>query len=113
MYLCTRVTREKNEQERGAAFHPSSFILRPCSRCRSGATLVESAIVLGLLFFFLIGLIISGIGIHRYQEVASLAREGARWASVRGGQYAAETGQAPATQATIDAYVRSLPAALT
>jgi hypothetical protein len=37
-------------------------------------------------------MIIGAIGMFRYQEVASLAREGARWASVHGAQYARDTG---------------------
>ncbi len=37
------------------------------------------------------------MGIYRYQQVASLAREGARYASVHGSQYAADTGNAAAT----------------
>jgi len=53
---------------------------------RRGATVVESAIVFPATFLLLLGLVIGGMGIFRYQEVASLAREGARWASVHGGQ---------------------------
>jgi hypothetical protein len=37
-----------------------------------------------------------------------LARDAARWACVRGSQYAQETGNPAATQADIQAYVQSL-----
>jgi Flp pilus assembly protein TadG len=68
---------------------------------RRGTTIVESALVFPVLILFLFGLIIGGLGIFRYQEVASLAREGARWASVRGTNYAAATARAPATAADV------------
>ena len=34
-----------------------------------------------------IGVIVCGMGVFRYNQVAGLAREGARWASVRGREY--------------------------
>src|SRR5262249_38934504 len=42
-----------------------------------------------------------GLGVFRFQEVASLAREAARYASVRGGDYQKETGNAAATPESI------------
>ena len=54
---------------------------------RSAATAVEFAIVAGITFFLIFALVIGGMGIFRYQEVAHLAREGSRYASVHGGQY--------------------------
>lgn len=53
---------------------------------RKGAVAVEVAIVAPLTFLIIIGLLVGGFGVFRYQQVASLAREGARWASVRGPQ---------------------------
>jgi hypothetical protein len=53
---------------------------------RRGANTVECAIVFPVTFLLLLGLIIGGMGVFRYQETASLAREGARWAAVHGGQ---------------------------
>src|SRR5437763_529552 len=52
-----------------------------------GAVMVEAAIVLPTLFIILIGMITIGMGIFRYQQVAALAREGARYAAVHGAQY--------------------------
>jgi Flp pilus assembly protein TadG len=60
---------------------------------RRAATLVECAIVYPVLFLFLIGLAVGGAGIFRYQEVSSLAREAARYASTHGAQYRQDTGQ--------------------
>jgi Flp pilus assembly protein TadG len=77
------------------------YLQRPDLRRRSGASLAENALVLNITLLLLIGLIVAGLGIFRYQQVAAVAREGARYASVRGGQYAKETGQAAATAQTI------------
>jgi Flp pilus assembly protein TadG len=68
-------------------------------RSRRGATLVEAAIVLPTVFMFIIGMCVIGLGIYRYQQVASLAREGARYASVHGMQYQQDT-QIPAATAS-------------
>jgi Flp pilus assembly protein TadG len=70
-------------------------------RKRQGATLVESALVLGMTLLLILGLIVLGLGIFRYQQTAAVVREAARWASVHGGLYAQETGQAAATQNSV------------
>src|SRR5437868_5783349 len=57
---------------------------------RRGITLVEAAIVYPVVLLLTIGLCVVGLGVFRYQQVAAVAREGARWASVRGGQWAAD-----------------------
>jgi Flp pilus assembly protein TadG len=66
-------------------------------RRRRGATTVEFAIVCPIAFFLIFATIIGGLGIYRYQQVAALAREGSRYASVHGGQYEQETGNPAAT----------------
>jgi Flp pilus assembly protein TadG len=63
---------------------------------RPGAVLVETAVVLPVVLLLLLGLLVGGMGVVRYQEVAHLAREGARYASTHAGRYA-EDGQAKAT----------------
>jgi Flp pilus assembly protein TadG len=58
--------------------------------------------VVGSVFFVLLLMIITGaVLVSRYQQVAAVAREGARYASVHGGQYAAETGNTAASKADI------------
>jgi Flp pilus assembly protein TadG len=64
---------------------------------RPGASAVEAAIVYPVAFFFVLGLVIGAMGIFRYQETASLAREAARYASVHGTNYAQASGQPAAT----------------
>lgn len=64
---------------------------------RRGATLIECAIVYPALFVLLLGLVVGGLGVFRYQEVASLAREAARYASTHGAQYRKDAGLATGT----------------
>jgi Flp pilus assembly protein TadG len=71
------------------------------SSVRRGATIVECAMVYPVTLLLLFGLIIGGLGVFRYQQVASLAREGARYASVHGTKYAQMTGQPAATPQTV------------
>ena len=66
-------------------------------RQRSGAVVLESALAYAITFLLVLGLVVGGMGVFRYQEVAALAREGARYAAVHGAQYADETGNAAAT----------------
>lgn len=88
------------------------MLQRACSYRRRGATTVECAVVYPLTFLLILGLIVGGVGIFRYQSVAHLAREGARYASVRGGQYQAETGQTSPTEQAIRDYIISHSATL-
>ncbi|MBA3482188.1 MAG: pilus assembly protein [Pirellulales bacterium] len=74
---------------------------RQAARCRRGTTVVEFAIVGPIAFFLIFATIIGALGTFRYQQVATLAREGTRWASVHGGQYEQETGQAAASAADV------------
>ena len=66
-------------------------------RKRKGVTVVECAVIFPLVFLILLGTIIAGIGVFRYQEVAALAREGARYACVRGARYEFQTGKLATT----------------
>lgn len=70
-------------------------------RCRRAAMTVEAAIVLPVMLFLLLALIIGGMGVFRYQQVACQAREAARWASVRGNRWHAATRQTSPTQQQI------------
>jgi Flp pilus assembly protein TadG len=64
---------------------------------RRGAATVEFALAAPIAFFLMLAIMIGSQGVFRYQQVAALAREGARWASVHGGQYEKETGNPAAT----------------
>ena len=73
---------------------------RPPGR-RRGAATIEAAIALPLAFVLIFAVIVGGLGVFRYQQVAALAREGSRWASLRGAVYSQESGRPPATAADV------------
>jgi Flp pilus assembly protein TadG len=76
-----------------------------------GTSLPETAVVLAVFLALLFGIIDFGRAIYTYGFVANIAREGARWAMVRGSSSCTNVpalGQCGATGAQIQAYVRSL-----
>jgi Flp pilus assembly protein TadG len=80
---------------------------------RRGMSLVESAVVYPVTIMLIMGTIILGVGIFRYQQLQSLAREASRYSSVRGPSYvAAQSGNTEATTSTVLAYVQSLAVGL-
>jgi Flp pilus assembly protein TadG len=74
------------------------MIRRIPRRRRHAALLIEAAFVYPLLIFLILMIIIGGMGVFRYQQVACQAREAARWAGVRGSDWHKETGQAYPTK---------------
>jgi Flp pilus assembly protein TadG len=64
---------------------------------RRGATLVEVTFVFPVVAFLILALFVGAAGIFRYQEVCYAAHEAARYASVRGTDYALETKRPAAT----------------
>jgi|SRR5579875_132164 Flp pilus assembly protein TadG len=73
------------------------MIRRLTSSYRRGSTITESAVVVPILLFLILAILVGGYGVFRYQQIALLAREGVRYASVHGGQYQQETGNPAAT----------------
>ncbi len=73
------------------------MVRRFAQKRRRGAVAVESTVALPVLLFFILATLVSGYGVFRYQQISLLAREAARYASVHGGQYHLETGNAAAT----------------
>jgi Flp pilus assembly protein TadG len=67
---------------------------------RRGATMIECAFILPLLLLLFAGLAIGAAGVFRYQEVATLAREGARYGSTHGYQYRKDAGLPMGTSKT-------------
>ena len=78
------------------------MLYRSAKQVRRGAVVLESAIVYPVVFLLILGLIIGGLGVFRYQEVAWLAREASRYACVHGTRYAKVTGKPAA--AAVDIY---------
>lgn len=61
------------------------------ARTRQRASvIVESAIVLPILMLLLLGTIVVGLGVFRRNQIAYLAREGSRWATVHGPGYSTD-----------------------
>jgi Flp pilus assembly protein TadG len=81
-------------------------VTKPSAR-RSGAALVEAAFVLPVLLLLLYGLFCGAIMVLTVDQVDAAAREGARWASVRGTSYQFNTGNPAATAADVDTYVKT------
>jgi Flp pilus assembly protein TadG len=75
-------------------------------RNSEGQTLVETAVSLTLLFSMVFGLINVGMALYSYNFVAESAREGSRYAMVRGSSCSSPC--TVATNASVQAYVQSL-----
>jgi Flp pilus assembly protein TadG len=65
---------------------------------RTGALAVEAALVHPVMLFLLLAIVVGGMGVFRFQQVAGLAREAGRWASVRGSDFQKNTKQTSPTQ---------------
>jgi Flp pilus assembly protein TadG len=72
-----------------------------------GAGMAETAIVMGVVLSLLFGIIDFGRTMYTYAFVAQLARQGARWAIVRGDQCTL-LDHCSATSTDVQTYVRSL-----
>ena len=77
-------------------------------RSQRGSSLPETAIVMAVLLALLLGIIDFGRMIYTYAFVAQLARQGARWAIVRGADCTLLTDCPNVTQAQVQSYVQSL-----
>jgi Flp pilus assembly protein TadG len=77
-------------------------------RQESGATLVEFALVSIVFLMTIFGVFDFGLAIWRYNIVADLAQEGARWASVHG-----KKSLSPASAADVQTYINTRSPGLT
>ena len=53
-------------------------------RLRRGVVMAEAGVVYSVAILLILGMIMVGLGVFRYQEVAYQARQAARWASLQG-----------------------------
>ncbi len=74
-------------------------------RRRRGVTLVECGLAYSAVMILCLGTIVLGLGVFRSQQLAWLARQGARWASVHGPTYQSEQGGAAATGPSVMTHV--------
>ena len=84
----------------------------PASRPRRGLSAVECAAVYPVAVLLLMGTLILGLGVFRYQQLQFLARQGARYASVHGPTYASESGQSKASTDTVLSHVQGMAVGL-
>jgi Flp pilus assembly protein TadG len=68
---------------------------------RRGAVALETALVYPVLLLVFLGLVVGGMGVFRYQQVACQAREAARYAAVHGGDWQKATDKNSPTQSEI------------
>jgi Flp pilus assembly protein TadG len=73
-----------------------------------GSSLPETAIVMAVLLGMMCGIIDFGRAIYTYGFVAQIARQGARWAIVRGSQCTLLTDCPNVTSTQVQTYVQSL-----
>ena len=66
---------------------------------RRGAAMLEAAVVYPVTMLLLIGTVVLGIAVFRYEQLQSLARDGARYASLHGPAYASDQNSSYATLA--------------
>jgi Flp pilus assembly protein TadG len=81
------------------------------AHAQRGATSSETAIIMMVLLGFTFGIVDFGRALYTYDFVANLAREGARWAIVRGPNctlYAPGLDHCPAQSSDVQTYVQSL-----
>jgi Flp pilus assembly protein TadG len=75
-------------------------------QARAGSVLIESAFVYPVLFLLILGVLLMGAAVVRYQQVSHVSREASRWASVHGNKYAQENNATAA--AARDIYANSV-----
>jgi len=77
-----------------------------------GAVLLEFAAVFTVLFMFLFAIMDLSRALYAYQWVADAAREGTRYAMVRGATCKSWPSACPASASDIQSYIKSVPAGI-
>lgn len=79
---------------------PIRRALRNRLRSELGATLVETALAITLLLTFVVGIMEGSLALYSYHFISNAAREGVRYAIVRGGTWSNTTATACTTYAS-------------
>lgn len=85
---------------------------KPGARRRRGTAVVEGAVVYPVVILLLMGTLIVGLGVFRFEQLQFLARQGARYASVHGPTYASENNQPMASTSSVLSYVEQMAVGL-
>lgn len=64
--------------------------MRIPSHPRNGTHVVECALVYPFIFFLILSIIVGGLGVYRYQQMAFLSREASRFLATHGANYCKE-----------------------
>jgi Flp pilus assembly protein TadG len=97
----------------GRATGPVTVHHRRLARGEHGASVVEMALASSILFSFVIGIMVMSLGIYSYHYISEAAREGTRYAIVRGSSAGLacasySSSACIASSANIQNYVKSL-----
>src|SRR5262245_16809235 len=85
-----------------ATWRESDMMHPKSTRCpRRAAMAVEAAVVYPVVMLLFAALVLGGVAVFRYEQVACQAREAARLASVRGVNWQVETNQSSPTKQQI------------
>jgi Flp pilus assembly protein TadG len=85
-----------------------TFPWRGIARGEHGSAAVEFAVTSTVFFMALIGMMKVCLAIYTYHYVAEAAREGSRYAMVRGSSCSGFSSACPATSENVQTYVRGL-----
>jgi Flp pilus assembly protein TadG len=78
----------------------------------TGSEMVEFALVLSILFMFLFGIMDLSRALYAYHFVANAAREGTRYAMVRGATCKSYPTACPASANDVQSYLKKVPAGI-
>lgn len=81
--------------------------MRRFFKCEEGGSLVEMALISAMTMTMIIGIIEASFAVYTYHYISEAAREGARYAIVRG-SYCTSLTNCNATAAQIQTYVKNL-----
>jgi Flp pilus assembly protein TadG len=79
-----------------------------CADGEQGATLVETALSIVILLAFIFGIMETGLALYTYHFIAEAAREGTRYAIVRGSTCTGFASACPASSSDVQNYVTNL-----
>jgi len=96
-----------NRPPSNPGFSPAHRLVRRLSP-DSGANLVEFALSATILLVLTIGTMVMSIALYSYHYISEAAREGVRYASVRGSNAVTNGGLTVATSSTVQTYVRGI-----
>lgn len=74
--------------------------------CERGASLVEEALALGILMTLMFGVIQVSLALYSYHSISEAAREGTRYAVVRGSSCSGFTSACPAAASDVQTYLQ-------